>query len=182
MSDQRFGTRLRISFAILLVFYWPRLWFVPILLQAASLAAYMPIITWSLSGMTSMWITPLPMGGVLNAVTVSFLAYLYWRTCWRNGEGMNEAIRQFGIAAISMIVAIAAWLCLTKALSLVQSQICPGTGLGAIVCNQSVPANLMEASAVDWVLFIAVVVAAYVAVRFWITPLVSARLTKPAAV
>ncbi|RYZ14947.1 MAG: DUF2029 domain-containing protein [Alphaproteobacteria bacterium] len=169
-------------FAILLVFYWPRLWFVPLLLQAASLAAYTPIITWSLSGMTSMWVAPLPLGGVLNAVTVSFLVYLYWRTCWRNGEGMSTAIRQFGIAAASMIVAIAAWLGLTEALALVQAQICPGTGLGAIVCNQSLSANLMQATVADWLLFVTVVITAYAVVRFWITPLLDDRATKPASV
>lgn len=166
-------------FAIVLAIYRPRLWFAPVMLQLASLCAYIPIITWNLSDFTEMWLTPLGLSGVLNTVTVAFLVYLFWRVCWRKGEGMDAAIRHFGLASLSMCAAIVAWLGAPKILEMLKSRICPSDGFADFVCERSLATNLLYATAWEWVAFGLLVAMSYVAARFWLAPWVETRWLKP---
>lgn len=157
-------------FAVMLAFYQPRLWLVPVMLQLASLAAYVPIVTWNLSNFTSMWGASLPMSALLNAVTVSFLVYIYWRTCWRRGEGIDSAVRQYAIASLSLCSAVAAWFVAATAFDMLKLQLCPSDDVTGMICERSLTTNLMWATTADRILFGLLVVAAYFITRLWLAP------------
>jgi Gpi18-like mannosyltransferase len=169
-------------FSVMLAIYRPRLWLVPIMLQLASLAAYAPIVTWNLSNFTSMWSATLPMSGVLNAVTVSFLVYIYWRTCWREGEGTDTAVRQYAIASLSLCGAIATWFAVAKAFDTLKLLFCPSDGgVAGFICDRSLTTNLMWATAADKILFGLLVGATYLVARLWLAPWIESRWAKAAA-
>lgn len=169
-------------FAVILAFYWPRLWLVPVMLQLASLAAYVPIITWNLSGFSGMWIAPLPMSGLLNAVTVSFLVWACLRICWRKVDRIDMDARQYGVASLSLCAAVAAWFVGAKLLEMLKSGFCPAPGgVASLICERSLATNLMWATTADWILFGLTITASYIAVRLWIAPLVERRWVKAPA-
>lgn len=159
-------------FAILLAVYAPRLWFVPVLFQASSLAAYVPVITWNLSGLTNVVSAPVAAGALINTVAIGGLVLLYWLACRRPSEPTALAVKHFGMSAVSLCSALALW----QGIAFLQAKRCSQEGgIESLLCARPVSADLVYAGALQWMAFALLVASAYVLCRFWLLPWLERR-------
>jgi Gpi18-like mannosyltransferase len=151
-------------FSIVLALCQPELWLVPVMFQISSLLAYTPIISLSLSG--NMFSTMIPLAGVLNAATVAFLIYLYWLACTRPGAPFTSAIKEFTIIASALCSTVALWLSVTLVWRFLAERHCPHRGLmGVVFCDWKIPANLLNASWIQRMLFALLLAVSYASLR-----------------
>lgn len=150
-------------FSIALAVLVPRLWFVAVMFQITSLAAYIPIISLSRTG--NMVQTYMPMAALLNTVTVGFLVYLYCRMCLQPGRSLTPAIRQFGLAAGATAGAVCGWIVAAHVWAFMRRG-CPADAvLGSIFCDRPLPMNLLDTTRLHWVLFALMAVTSYVVLK-----------------
>lgn len=152
-------------FSIVLVFFVPRLWLVAVGFQISSMAAYVPNITFSLTGSATG--ATVPMAAMLNTVLVAFLVTEFWRICTRPGSRLGETMETFATAGAAVIGANIVWIAVALTQDLLFARLCPGAeGLvGFAVCEWEVPVNITYASWTRWPLFFAILAASWVVAR-----------------
>jgi Gpi18-like mannosyltransferase len=161
-------------FSIMLAMFVPRLWPVPVLFQVSSLAAYVPIISLSLTG-NKIQLT-LPMAAMINTVVVTYLVYEYCRACTRSRAELGLAARQFVIAAATIMIANAAWLIWAAAWDALAERLCPAQGpLSVAICETDMPGNLLHGRWGHWLLFLFFLVPSYGLARFALSRLWSEK-------
>ncbi|MET0183414.1 MAG: glycosyltransferase 87 family protein [Caulobacterales bacterium] len=147
-------------FSIILAFYAPRFWAVPVVFQISSIAAYVPQITKSLFGEEKP--TTLPLAVMLATLTVIFLVSEYYRACTRKDRQLGEASHLYVTAALAILAAVLTWIVAAAARQVVSAKICPQGGpLGRAICDGEMPLNLSNASLSQWALFFAILAISY---------------------
>lgn len=150
-------------FAILLAFYLPRLWFVPVFLQMSSLAAYVPIILTSLTGHMDSW--ALPFAAMLNAVTIGYIVVQYVRTCLTPNAQLNVS-RPFIVAWITVILVNLDWLVVAAGHALALESLCPSPGvIDALVCQRDIPLDVKWGTWRHWAIYAALFVTSFIVAR-----------------
>ena len=151
-------------FSIVLAFYVPRLWLVPVVFQASSLAAYVPIVALNVVGEGKPHF--MPMAVMLNTAVITFLVYEFWRTCTKPGERIGISIRQFSIVVAAIVSATALWLSLAGAKALLSASLCRGRGESSVgICMLDLPASLTYGGRWHWLIFLALLGCSYWAAK-----------------
>lgn len=127
--------------SIVLALVLPRLWAIPVALQISSASAYVPMMSWTLTGrfVTS----TMPMAVLLNCALVAYLFYLFVQTCARQEMVLKAPVKPFILAGLAILIAHAVWLVAATSLMVLQHRCVPDSQ--AWLCSQTLPS--------DWVIF-----------------------------
>lgn len=151
--------------SIILAFYVPRLWMVPVLFQLTSITAYAPILALGNDPNASEDLSLTGYAALVNAATVAFLVILYMRMCLRPAAGVDGPVRHFAVVVASLFAAIAIWV---TGHWLFQSRadiFCGSDGLLSVVCGREQPLDLRLAGPKGRAAFAMLVVGGYVVAR-----------------
>jgi Gpi18-like mannosyltransferase len=139
--------------SIVLAFHLPQLWLVPLLLQASSGMAYVPIISKWMTGpngqMIMLWT---PIAGLLNLLVVAFLTVLFWRACKPEDVDLKWQTRELGLLVGAFCSVIAAWLIIAYAQRTVPMDWPFTWGWLQWAVKARLPDNLAHASYKHWML------------------------------
>jgi Gpi18-like mannosyltransferase len=168
--------------AIVLAFYVPRLWFIPLLFQLTSVTAYAPIIALGNDPDAAENTALTGFAAFVNAATVGLLVVLYIRMCVERLLAPASAIRQAAVMLASLAVTFAVWGTVHVVLDAGADRICEIGGLLQWFCGRDLPIDLRIADPNDRIAFVLLIICSYVCARYGAVRLgFLARHGRPAA-